>query len=407
MDAVIRKTASDRRLSEPPFAQSIQVAFDYPVHFTQDLFSANNPLLAAVMARLDEERRHRAAVFMDQGVSECHPELAADIVAYFDSHAETLELGALPFGVPGGEAAKDGWRHVHGVIDAISRLRLDRQSYVIAVGGGAALDMVGFAAAIVHRGLRLVRVPTTTLAQNDAGIGVKNGINDRGQKNFIGVFAPPFAVLNDRRFLSTLTFEQWIGGVAEAFKVAIIKDADFFRFLTEHAAALRERDETAMAAAIYRCAVLHLDHIRTGGDAFEFGSARPLDFGHWAAHRLENLSAYRIGHGQAVAIGICVDAFVAMKEGLLTRGELDRIVESLAAVGLPVWHPLLERRDRTGCLAVLKGLDQFREHLGGRLTITLPKGIGDKIEIHRMDTGLVAEAVDFLGRLHSERTAFN
>lgn len=403
MGAGFQTAAALRRPSQSLFAQSVRVAFDYPVHFTRNLFSKENPLLAEVMDRLGENRRHRAAVFMDEGVSRCHPGLAGDVIAYFKAHADTLELGEFPFSVPGGEAAKAGWRHVHRVIDAVTRLRLDRQSYVIAVGGGAVLDMVGFAAAIIHRGLRLIRVPTTTLAQNDAGIGVKNGINDQGQKNFIGTFAPPFAVLNDSRFLETLDFDQWIGGVAEAFKVAIIKDADFFRFLRKRAVALRHRDEDAMAEAIYRCAVLHLDHIRSSGDPFEFGSARPLDFGHWAAHKLESLSAYRIGHGQAVSIGICVDAYVAFKEGLLRREELDHILAGFIDAGLPVWDPLLEQRDPSGRLEILDGIDQFREHLGGRLTITLPDGIGSKIEVHRIDGDLVEAAIAFLARYHLER----
>lgn len=383
-------------LPEAPFHQSLSVPFDYPVSFTRRLFSTANPLLAETMDRLDESRRHRALVCLDEGLVSARPSLIHRISEYFEAFGDGIALADEPRVFPGGEAAKAGWDHVHAVIAMIEQNRLDRQSCVVAVGGGAVLDMVGFAAAIVHRGLRLIRVPTTTLAQNDAGIGVKNGINAFGQKNFIGAFAPPFAVLNDIDFLTTLDFDHWIGGVAEAFKVAIIKDADLFQYLCENAALLANRDMDAMAYTVYRCAVLHLDHIRTGGDPFELGSARPLDFGHWAAHKLETLSAYRIGHGNAVAVGLALDTCYAAFLGMLTEAERDAVLIGLERCGMPVWTPLLGHTNPDGKLTVLDGLEEFREHLGGRLTITLPDGIGQKVEVHKMDAGGIARAVDFL-----------
>ncbi|MFW6333294.1 MAG: 3-dehydroquinate synthase [Thermodesulfobacteriota bacterium] len=378
------------------YRQAISVPFEYPVCFTRDLFHLDNSLLADTINRLEEDRRHRAAVYIDSGVAEAFPGLFADILNYFESRPNRLSLAAPPRIIPGGEPAKNGWRHVHTILEEVGRLHLDRQSYILGIGGGAVLDMVGFAAAIIHRGLRLIRVPTTTLAQNDAGIGVKNGINDRGQKNAIGVFAPPFAVLNDYRFLSTLSFDQWIGGVAEAFKVAVIKDAEFFDYLLDHAKGLRNRASGPMERAVHRCAELHLDHIRTHGDPFEFGSARPLDFGHWSAHKLESMSGYAIGHGQAVSVGICLDAYVAMRRGLISQGELDRILNGFSACGLTTWNELLERKKADGGLEVLDGIEEFREHLGGELTLTLPDGIGRKIEVHDMDPAAVEEGIAYL-----------
>lgn len=378
------------------YLQEIQVPFHYPVHFTRDLFGPANPLLARVMDRLGEGRVHRAAVFLDEGVAAAWPDLSAAVVDYFAVRPEQLSLAAPPRLVPGGESCKDGWAPTQAVIADLADLHLDRQSFVVVVGGGAVLDMVGFAASVVHRGIRMVRVPTTTLAQNDAGIGVKTGINAQGQKNFLGTFAPPFAVLNDFDFLETLPFEHWIGGVAEAFKVAIIKDAAFFGFLYEAAASLRNRDAAAMEQAVIRCAELHLDHIRQGNDPFEFGSARPLDFGHWAAHKLEVLSGHRVGHGFAVAVGIAVDTVYAALTGRLSMGDRDRILEGFAAAGLPVWHPLLNRRDSDGRPELLGGLDDFREHLGGRLTVTLPDGLGNRVEVHEMDSDQVEQSIAFL-----------
>ena len=384
------------QLSFDVVQQSFVVPFEYPVHFTRNLFDHKNVLLASAMNRLKEDRKHRAMVYVDQGLYEEWPDLLGSITGYFEFRPKKLELAAPPLVIPGGEGAKSGWDTVRNIMTAIGDLHLDRQSFVVAVGGGSLLDMVGFAASIVHRGLRFIRVPTTTLAQNDAGIGVKNGMNEHGQKNFVGTFSPPFAVLNDFAFLSTLSQRDWIGGVAEAFKVAIIKDADFFEYLCDQANELRARNIGAMETTIRHCAVLHLEHIRTNGDPFEFGSARPLDFGHWAAHKLEVMSGYTMGHGQAVAIGLAIDSYYAMRQELIAREDFDLIIEGLLNCGLPVWSSFVEAREPDGQLEVLDGLDQFREHLGGQLTVTLPDGIGGKIEVHELDTELVKEAIEYL-----------
>ena len=376
--------------------QRISVPFEFPVCFARNVFDAANPLLASILARLGERRRHRAAVYVDEGLASANPALLARIKEYFHARPDELELAAPPQVVPGGPAVKCDWGTVREVMWTLGNLHLDRQSYVVAAGGGSMLDMIGFAVSIVHRGLRLVRLPSTTLAQNDAGVGVKTGMDEHGQKNFVGTFAPPFAVINDFELLRTLPPEHWIGGVAEAFKVAIIADADFFAFLRDKAAALRQRDQAAMEEAVRRCAILHLRHTATSGDPFEFGSARPLDFGHWSAHRIEMLTGYRIGHGQAVAIGIALDACYAARKGLIDEAERDAILDAMAAAGLPTWDDCLKQRRDDGTLEVLAGLEQFREHLGGALTVTLPDGIGRKVEVHQMSTDWIEDGVRLL-----------
>jgi 3-dehydroquinate synthase len=373
--------------------QRFSVPFDYPVYFARGIFDVRNPLLASVLDRRHEQRRHRVLAYVDSGVAAAHPHLVQRTKDYFRERPETLELAGSPEVVPGGGAAKRSWDRVRDVMRSIGNHHLCRHSFVIAVGGGSVLDMVGFATSLVHRGLRLVRVPTTVLAQCDAGVGLKTGMDENGAKNFIGSFAPPFAVLNDLSFLATLENRDWIGGVAEAFKVAIIKDAEFFDFLRESAGKLRTRDETVMENVVRRTAALHLEHIRTSGDPFEFGAARPLDFGHWAAHKLEAMSGYAMGHGQAVAVGIAIDSFCAMRQDLISSRELSGILSGLLECGLPVWDALLEKRTADGMLVILDGLNQFREHLGGTLTVTLPKGIGDKVEVHRVSADAVEDAV--------------
>ncbi|MFW5839698.1 MAG: 3-dehydroquinate synthase [Planctomycetota bacterium] len=400
-----RKTAWEKHQpGSTDHLQIFNVAFEYPVCFTRNVFDPANDCLARTIDRLDEGRLHRCCVFVDAGLAAAQDDLPARIQQYFHAHRKTLELAVPPQSVPGGKRAKTDWQAVRNVLTTIGNAHLDRQSFVLAVGGGSCLDMLGFAASIVHRGLRLVRIPSTTLGQNDAGIGVKNGMDEHGQKNFIGTFAPPFAVINDASLPTSCDQETWIAGVAEAIKVAMIKDAAFFEMISQLAGAMRMRDSQAMQQVVRRCAELHLEHIRTGGDPFEFGSARPLDFGHWAAHKLEMLSGYQLGHGQAVALGICVDSYCAMRSSLLGEAEFLSVLETIAAAGLPTWDDLLGRRKREGKLEILGGLDDFREHLGGTLTITLPDGIGGKTEVHHLNAADVEDAVEYLQYRHRKDT---
>jgi 3-dehydroquinate synthase len=373
-----------------PIDQAVRVSFRYPVHFTTDLFSPNNSLLRDVLAGDGlPTGSSKVLCVVDSGVAEHHLSVPGAIAAYFEPSAGPLSLVAPPVIVNGGESVKNDPARVTSVHRAIHEYGIDRHAYVLAVGGGALLDMVGYAAATAHRGVRLVRVPTTVLSQNDSGIGVKNSVNAFGKKNFLGTFAPPFAVFNDFTFLTTLSDRDWRAGISEAIKVALLKDATFFAFLEEHATPLVERDMAAMQWLVYRCAELHLEHIATSGDPFELGSSRPLDFGHWAAHKLEQLSNYELRHGEAVAIGLALDATYAHLIGLLPEADWRRILDLIVAVGLPLHVHELDMSALDGTRAILTGMEEFREHLGGLLTIMLLEGIGRGIEVHEMDSGLI------------------
>ena len=270
---------------------------------------------------------------------------------------------------------------------------IDRHSYVIAVGGGALLDMADLASATAHRGVRHVRIPSTTLSQADSGVGVKNGINAFGKKNFIGAFAPPFAVINDFHLLASLSDRDKRNGYVEAVKVALIRDRAFFEWIESQADALAAFEPKPMQRLIRRCAELHIDHIATSGDPFEFGSARPLDFGHWAAHKLEQLSEYRIRHGKAVAIGIALDVLYTRRMDHLPREAADRILTLLERLGFELFANELLHEDESGTLQVINGLEEFREHLGGDLTITLLCELGQGFEVHEMNLPIVVESI--------------
>lgn len=376
--------------------QEFSVPYRFPVSFTQDLFNPDNPLLADTMSLLEPRKRHRFVVFVDEGLADAQPHLIASIQQYAKAYSQQLELASEPTTVPGGETIKSDLHFVEKMQKVIVDHHIDRHSYVVGIGGGALLDAVGLVAATSHRGIRHIRVPSTVLSQNDSGVGVKNGVNLFGQKNYIGTFSPPFAVLNDYSFIEQLPVRDKVAGMAEAVKVALIRDPVFYSWLEENADRLATFDADAMQYMIRRCAELHMAQIGQGGDPFETGSARPLDFGHWAAHRLETLTRYHLRHGEAVAIGIALDARYSVLSGLLPEGSEERVCFLLEHFGFKLWHPALETRNSTGKLDVIQGLTDFREHLGGELTITLLTALGTGIEVHKMDTDLVAEAIQWL-----------
>lgn len=374
------------------YRQDLAVRFEYDVIFTHAVFAVDNDALATVLG----EGHSRVIFFVDEGLIAHWPQLVNLITAWCQKRSQKVELAAPVKVIPGGEEIKNNL----DILDIVGRLSaefgLDRQSYVVIVGGGAVLDAVGFAAATVHRGLRQIRVPTTVLSQGDSGVGVKNGLNRFGIKNYYGAFAPPWAVMIDTDFLNTLELRDWIAGISEAFKVGIIKDQVFLDYLGENAEKLALRDKEAMEHIIRRSAQLHLDHIRLGGDAFERESSRPLDFGHWAAHRLEDMTSYDLRHGEAVAIGMALDMHCAVALDLIDKAAMECVLSAMEHSGLVLWHEALARRSQDGGLEVLSGLDQFRQHLGGELTLAMPHGLGDMVFINELSSTLVEKAIGFL-----------
>lgn len=377
----------------PLIERVIAVSYRHRVYFTRGVFDAANCLLGDRLVAPGPAPPAKALVTLDEGLATAMPALPERITAWFAAHADRLRLVCPPIQIEGGERAKHSAVHVAEIQAGIERHELCRHSYVIAIGGGAHLDVVGLAAATAHRGVRHVRIPTTTLAQADSGVGVKNGINAFGKKNFIGVFAPPFAVVNDFDLLASLPPREKRGGYVEAVKVALIRDADFFDWIEAHAEALSRFEAAPLEELIRRCAELHVNHIATSGDPFEFGCARPLDFGHWAAHKLEPLSQYRLRHGEAVAIGIALDTVYARRAGMIEPAIADRVLALLERLGFRLFAEELHRRGPDGRLLVLAGLEEFREHLGGELTVTLLAGIGRGVEVHEMNAPVVADAI--------------
>ena len=376
---------------------NITVSFQHRVRFTRGAFAPGNRLMADL---LETRGRSKVLVFVENGLRNFFPQLEGEIQDHF-SEIAGLRLTGVEW-LAGGEEAKRDDQVYQDAMAAIERHHIDRHSYVVVIGGGAFLDVIGFAASTGHRGVRLVRFPTTTLSQDDSGVGVKNGINAFGKKNFIGTFAVPYAVVNDFQFLHTQPELTRRAGLIEAVKVALVRDGEFFDWLEENVKGLLSLNEEILEEAVQRSAIHHARHISQGGDPFELGSSRPLDYGHWAAHKLEQLTDFELSHGEAVSVGVALDTLYAAKIGLLKTLDAERVLNLIEGLELPIWHEALELRDSKRRRRVFNGLEEFREHLGGELTVLLLKETGVGVDVHEIDEAIWESCAEELKiRAHS------
>lgn len=377
-------TQSDSAHIDIPFS----VPFTHRLRFTEDVLGADQQVLADVL-EASEGRGARVQFWVDEDVARAHPELKQRLHRFVKLRAPEIAMAGNVQLAPGGEQIKNDIHILERMLKVFNHHDLDRRSYVVAIGGGAVLDAVGFAAQVAHRGLRLVRLPTTTLAQADSGIGVKSGVNLFEKKNWLGAFGVPWAVVNDATLLETLSDRDFLCGFSEAVKVALLKDRGMFEELCDAAPSIARRDMQAARGMIRASAVWHLKHITQGGDPFEMREARPLDYGHWSAHKLESLSDYTLRHGEAVAIGVAIDTvYSSLAHGLPAEDAL-RVLACLASLGFDLTHPLLEEKQ-----ILYRGMEEFRQHLGGRLTLTMLRGIGDPIDVHQVDLDAMGAAIE-------------
>lgn len=379
---------------------SFSVPFTHRLRFTADAFGLDqSPTGQSDLAELleaGETGTTKVQFWVDADVASALSQLTSRIRRFVESH-EHLTMPSNVQMVPGGEACKNDIHIIERMLKCINAADLDRRSYIIVIGGGAVLDAVGFAAAIAHRGIRLVRFPTTTLAQADSGVGVKNAVNLFAKKNWIGSFAVPWAVVNDTALLGTLPDRDFVCGFSEAVKVTAIKDIGAFERLEANASNIAAREPAAVHQAIVESAKLHLDHITLGGDPFEALEARPLDYGHWSAHKLEVMANFDIRHGEAVGIGVAIDTIYSSMVHGLPQDDADRVLNTLAALELTLDHPKLNDVDE-----LFAGLEEFRQHLGGRLTLTMLPALGQKLDVHEIDETAMREAIEAVREFHAE-----
>lgn len=373
---------------------SFDIPFDAPfVHrlrFTTDLFGRDQRVLADILEPSGAQPA-RVQFWIDEHLAASHPELKTRLHAFVRSHGERIMMPGNIQTVPGGEAVKNDIEILERMLKCIHAADLDRRSYIVVIGGGAVLDAVGLAAAVSHRGIRLVRIPTTTLAQADSGVGVKNSVNLFGKKNWCGTFAVPWAVINDASMLESLPGRDFVCGFSEAVKVSLLKSPEIFERMCLDAERIRHRDMEAAWPMIQQSARLHLEHITRGGDPFELLEARPLDFGHWSAHKLETMTDFQLRHGEAVAIGVAVDTVYSSFVHGLPHADSLRVLDCLQQLGLPLDHPALHRTEQ-----LFAGLEEFRQHLGGRLTLTMLQAIGQPLDVHEVDRTRMLDAIEYV-----------
>ena len=366
---------------------TFSVSWTHRLRFSRNVLAPGNQLLASLLP--EEPRPIRVLPVLDSGLVDARPGLPEDVTDWLDRNADKVIPAAPPLILPGGEDAKNGWDAYEMTARAIAEGHVCRRSLVLIFGGGAVLDAASFASATAHRGVRAIRLPSTTLSQGDSGVGVKNAINAFGSKNFLGTFAPPHAVVNDTSLLDSLDDRHWRSGLSEAVKVALLKDPDLLDKIEQDTVPLMERDLDSMERILIESARLHMNHIVHGGDPFETKHARPLDLGHWSAHRMESLSNWTLPHGDAVALGLAIDLVYAMKIGMLHGGITERVIQCLQSLGFLGETSVLDDSE-----ALLVGLEEFREHLGGRLAIPLISDIGVAGEVDEIDQKTMKESID-------------
>lgn len=374
-------------------ASAFDVRFDVPqiqrLRFTNDVFGDDFGVLSALIESSGPDAA-KVQIWADDALQTPQHARLNELRARLNEEEHIDTVGDIKY-VPGGETCKRDPLLVDSILSAFNAANLDRRSYVLVIGGGAVLDAVGFAAATAHRGIRLIRIPSTTLAQGDSGVGVKNAINYFEKKNWLGTFATPWAVINDMRILETLPDRDFRAGFSEAVKVSLLKSAEQFENLVINAELIRDRDDEVSQQALKHSILLHLQHITRGGDPFEAEMARPLDFGHWSAHKLEPMSGYALRHGEAVSVGVALDCLYSARTGNFPRDDALRVVGCLAQMGLPTSHPLLAHKTE-----LFAGLEEFRQHLGGELTITMVDQVGSPVDVHVIDYGEMGAAIDEL-----------
>jgi 3-dehydroquinate synthase len=388
----------------------MDVSFDVPyrhrVWFCESVFESPENILCCCFVDRDNRAEDdggvagqissKVQVWVDSAVGASNAQFVAGLTDWIEAESG-LELTRPAEVIHGGEACKNDPSVVQNLLSAINQDQLDRRSYIVVVGGGAVLDVVGYAAAVAHRGIRLIRFPSTTLAQADSGVGVKNAVNEFDKKNWKGTFAVPWAVVNDYSLLESLPESTFVSGFSEAVKVALLKSRSSFEFLCDNAERIHAREKQVASQAIQESAAHHLRHIADGGDPFEVMEARPLDFGHWSAHKIEAISGYAVSHGDAVSIGLAVDVLYSVAQLGLDRKIADRVIDCLRRLGLPVWSPILDsHRDE-----LLMGLEEFRQHLGGRLTVTMLADVGKPVNVHDIDQPAVVAAIKELRELNA------
>jgi 3-dehydroquinate synthase len=329
----------------------------------------------------------KCGIVTDQNVAACHLAALEASLRAAGLHAGTVVL-------PPGEATKS-FAALAGLCGHLLEMGLERRDCVIALGGGVIGDLAGFAASIVRRGLAVVQMPTTLLAQVDSSVGGKTAINMAQGKNLVGTFHQPRLVLADTDVLDTLPPRQFRAGYVEAAKYGLLGDADYFAWLEQNGPAVFARDEAALTHAI-AVAVRGKAGI-VARDETETGERMLLNLGHTFGHALEAWAGFsdRLLHGEAIAIGICLAYRLSEELAFIGNNSVARVEAHFAALGLPTRIGDIPGADAPDAATLLGIMGQDKKVRGGQLTLILTRGIGEAFITRDVAAPTV---LDFLSR---------
>jgi 3-dehydroquinate synthase len=287
--------------------------------------------------------------------------------------------------VPEGEENKS-LEQASRLYHELSRLQAERTTTILALGGGVIGDLAGFVAATYMRGMPLVQVPTTLLAQVDSSIGGKTAVNQGKIKNTIGVFYQPSLVIADIAALKTLPENEFVNGMAEIIKYGIIQDEVLFRLLENNVERVKNRDESFLEEIVFRCASIKADVV--GKDEKDTGLRNILNFGHTLGHAIETVSDFGIGHGKSVASGMIIASRISRKMGLLSESEFNRIKYIICQYGLPVQTSGWDVKE------LMQATQYDKKRASGRMRMVLVRKIGEVFISEGVNPNLVQETLE-------------
>ena len=361
--------------------KSTKTEAKYPIKIAEDAFAEGETTLAEVLKEATGSESPRIAIVADQNVVQRTDGLGRRMGAYFQSNGITL--AAAPVVVSGGEKIKaDNFQCAMLVANTLLDAKIGANDAVIALGGGSVLDVAGYAAAQVRGGINVVRMPTTVAAMLDAAFADYAAVDSAAVKDAFRIRCEPAAVVIDPLFSKTVLDGVWRAGFAEAVRYAAVCDGPLMKRLAKRAEKMRERDYDALKETVSDC---------VGSRA-----GRPCPpFAIWSAARLEAMSGYKLPHGYAVAIAMCLDCAFAVKEKKMKEADQELVCRALADCGaldgLAHSHHLLGQAD-----SLLRGLDAWSLSSGGA-AIPVPGALGKCVEIENPGRASYAEVVaDFL-----------
>ena len=261
----------------------------------------------------------------------------------------------------------------------------ERTTPILALGGGVIGDLAGFVAATYLRGVPLVQMPTTLLAQVDSSIGGKVAVNHGKLKNKIGAFYQPRLVISDTATLKTLPAKEFANGMAEVIKSAVIKDSEFFAFIETNLDKIKKLDDAALEEVVFHSAGVKADVVAQ--DELDTGPRNILNFGHTVGHAIETVSDFEIGHGQAIALGMMAAARIAQRMGLFDNGELARLKDVIDGAGLPVAMPRLDTAK------IIQAIKHDKKVVAGKVRFVLPRAIGNVFITDEVSLSMVKEVL--------------